>query len=64
SGDFDRGEAVACFTSEGREIARGLINYNSEETRKIMGKPSSSIEILLGYVDEAELIHRNNLALL
>lgn len=64
SGDFDRGEAVACFTSEGREIARGLINYNSEETRKIMGKPSSSIEMLLGYVDEAELIHRNNLALL
>jgi len=64
SGDFDRGEAVACLTPEGREIARGLINYNTDETRKIMGKPSSRIEALLGYVDEPELIHRNNLALL
>lgn len=64
SGEFDRGEAVACLTPEGREIARGLINYNVDETRKIMGKPSKSIESLLGYVDEPELIHRNNLALL
>lgn len=64
SGEFDRGEAVACCTPEGKEIARGLINYATEETRKIMGKPSSSIESLLGYVDEPELIHRNNLALL
>lgn len=64
AGDFDRGEAVACLGPDDREIARGLINYNTEETRKIMGKPSSHIETLLGYVDESELIHRNNLALL
>jgi len=64
SGEFERGEAVACCTAEGREIARGLINYDTDETRKIMGKPSSSIESILGYVDEPELIHRNNLALL
>lgn len=64
SGDFERGEAVACLALDGREIARGLINYNAAETRKIMGKASSNIEVILGYVDEAELIHRNNLALL
>lgn len=64
NGDFERGEAVACLTPEGREVARGLINYSAAETRKIMGKASTHIESILGYVDEAELIHRNNLALL
>ncbi|MCB1947960.1 glutamate 5-kinase [Nitrosomonas sp.] len=64
AGDFERGEAVVCLTQEGREIARGLINYNAAETRKIMGKASTHIATILGYVDEAELIHRNNLALL
>ncbi len=64
TGDFERGEAVACLSPEGREVARGLINYNAVETRKIMGKASTYIENILGYVDEAELIHRNNLALL
>ncbi len=64
SGDFERGEAVACLTPDGREVARGLVNYNAAETRKIMGRASTYIESILGYVDEAELIHRNNLALL
>ena len=49
---------------EGREIARGLINYSAAETQRIMRKPSSEIAALLGYVDELELIHRNNLVLL
>jgi glutamate 5-kinase len=64
SGDFERGEAVACFDLEGREVARGLINYSAIETQKIMRKASREIETILGYVDEAELIHRNNLVLL
>ena len=64
SGDFERGEAVACFDIEGKEIARGLINYNAAETKKILRCASSEIETILGYVDEPELIHRNNLVLL
>jgi glutamate 5-kinase len=60
-GDFDRGELVACVDRDGKEIARGLVNYGAEETRKIMGQPSDRIEALLGYVDEPELIHRDNL---
>ena len=64
TGSFDRGEAVTCLDAEGREIARGLANYNAEETRKILGKASSQIEAILGYVDEPELIHRDNLVLL
>jgi glutamate 5-kinase len=63
-GDFDRGEVVVCEDAEGREIARGLINYNATETKKIMGKPTNAIENLLGYIDQPSLIHRDNLILL
>jgi glutamate 5-kinase len=63
-GEFDRGEVVACVTADGREVARGLINYSSSETLRILRKPSSEIEAILGYIDEPELIHRDNLVLL
>lgn len=62
-GNFERGEAVACLSVDGREIARGLVNYSSSEARRIARKPSAEIETVLGYVDEPELIHRNNLVL-
>ena len=62
-GLFDRGELVSCLDPDGHEMARGLVNYNAEETRQIMGHPSGSIMQLLGYVDEPELIHRDNLVL-
>jgi glutamate 5-kinase len=64
SGQFTRGDMVSCVDSEGREIARGLINYSAEETLKIMRQPSHRIAELLGYVSESELIHRDNLVLL
>ena len=63
-GEYKRGEIVSCVDVAGNEIARGLVNYNAEETRKIMGQPSNRIEGLLGYVGEPELIHRDNLVLL
>jgi len=63
-GDFDRGAVVACIASDGREIARGLSNYGAAEARRILGRPSGEIESVLGYVDEPELIHRDNLVLL
>ena len=63
-GDFQRGEVVVCVDPDGREIARGLANYSAEETRRILRRPSSEIESILGYVDEPELIHRDNLVLL
>ncbi len=64
SGNFARGEVVGCVDPEGREVARGLVNYSAEETRKIMRRPSGEIESILGYADEPELIHRDNLVLL
>lgn len=60
-GDFERGAVVGCCDESGREIARGLINYSAAETRRILRKSSSEIEAILGYVDEPELIHRDNL---
>ncbi len=62
-GQFERGEMVACINPNGQEIARGLVNYSSVETGKILGYPSSQIANILGYVDEPELIHRDNLVL-
>jgi glutamate 5-kinase len=63
-GEFERGAVVACLSPEGAEIARGLVNYNAQESRRIAGRASSEIEAILGYIDEAELIHRDNMVLL
>nr|WP_297526663.1 glutamate 5-kinase [Thiohalobacter sp.] len=63
-GQFARGELVSCLAPDGREVARGLVNYGADEARRIIGHPSSEIESLLGYVDEPELIHRDNLVIL
>ncbi len=64
SGSFERGEVVSCMDQAGNEIARGLVNYNASETARILKTPSAQIEAKLGYVDEPELIHRDNLVLL
>lgn len=63
-GNFERGEMVLCVDRDGRPIARGLINYSAMDARRIAGQPSHKIEALLGYVDEPELIHRDNLVIL
>jgi glutamate 5-kinase len=63
SGSFGRGEVVSCVDEQGREVARGLVNYDAKEARLIMGQPSSRIQEILGYVDDEELIHRDNLVL-
>ncbi len=62
-GQFTRGELVLCTDLQGREVARGLVNYSADEAVRIMGQPSQAIQSLLGYVDEPELIHRDNLVI-
>jgi len=62
-GEFERGDLVSCLDNKGNEIARGLVNYNSKETTLLIRQPSNKIEALLGYVDEPEIIHRDNLIL-
>ena len=63
-GGFERGELVSCVSVSGREVARGLINYGADDARKIAGKSSVEFESILGYADEAELIHRDNMVLI
>lgn len=60
-GNFKRGEMVICLSPEQQEVARGLTNYNSEEIARLKGQPSSKIEEILGYIDEPELINRDNM---
>ena len=63
-GNFQRGDVVACLSPEGDEVARGLVNYSALEVRKIAKQPTSAIESILGYLDEPELIHRDNMVVL
>lgn len=63
SGQFRRGDLVLCRNGEGKIIGRGLANYSADESRQIMRHSSHEIERILGYVDEPELIHRDNLVL-
>ncbi len=62
-GQFTRGEMVTCVDVNGKEIARGLVNYNTEEVNRIKGQPSRRIEKILGYAGESELIHRDNMVI-
>jgi glutamate 5-kinase len=64
TGEFERGEVVSCLDVTGREVARGLVNYGAQETRRILRAPTHEIEARLGYIDAPELIHRDNLVLL
>lgn len=63
-GSFQRGDLVSCVTEGGEEIARGLANYGADDSRKIQGKVSKEFQALLGYADDEELIHRDNLVII
>lgn len=63
-GDFVRGELVSCVDPRGQEIARGLCNYSAREVALIKGLATSRLQETLGYAQEPELIHRDNLVLL
>ena len=62
-GDFSRGDVIAVRDPAGVEIARGLANYAAAEARLLCRKPSAEFERLLGYMAEAEMVHRDNLVL-
>jgi glutamate 5-kinase len=64
TGEFGRGDVITCTDQAGRAIARGITNYTSSEARRIMRRPSGEILSILGFVEEPELIHRDNMVLL
>jgi glutamate 5-kinase len=63
-GEFERGDTVSILDKDHHELARGLVAYDSEDVRKIMGRKTGQINELLGYVYSDEVVHRNNLIVL
>ena len=63
SGQFRRGEMVSCISESGREVARGLVNYDADEARAIAGRSSDRIADVLGYISDEEMIHRDNMVI-
>ena len=63
-GDFGVGDPVSCCNPDGDVIARGLVTYNAVDIKKIMGRHSSEITERLGFDAGADVIHRDNMALL
>jgi glutamate 5-kinase len=63
-GSFGVGECVRCLDPQGREFARGLVNYNAQELNQIKGLHTSKIDKVLGYKAYDEIIHRDDLAIL
>ena len=62
-GEFFRGDVIAVRNSQGQDVARGLANYASSEARLLVRKASADIEAALGFTNEPEMIHRDNLVL-
>jgi glutamate 5-kinase len=63
-GDFVAGEVVAVVgAGDGKEVGRGLVNFDAAELRKILGANTRDIETRLGYKSADEVIHRDNLVI-
>lgn len=60
-GTFDRGDAVAVKSKDGKVLAKGLSAYSSDDIARIKGHKSAEIETLLGYQGRSEVIHRDDL---
>jgi glutamate 5-kinase len=63
-GDFEPGSTISVKTTEGHELARGLVHYSSAELEQIKGCKSTDIEALLGHKNFDEVIHRDDLVIL
>lgn len=63
-GNFEHGNTISVLTIEGREIARGIANYNGDDTKKIMGAHTNELCKILGSKPYDEVIHRDNMVLL
>ena len=60
-GDFKRGDAIAVLSPDGEELARGLSAYSSGDAMRIAGRHTEEIEAILGFMEQPELIHRDDL---
>nr|WP_199295404.1 glutamate 5-kinase [Trichocoleus sp. FACHB-6] len=62
-GDFQASDAVKLCDQQGREIARGLVNYSSDELQMVRGHRSEEIPTILGYTGAETVVHRDNLVI-
>jgi glutamate 5-kinase len=62
-GEFQQQDAVQLCSSDGEEIARGIVNYSHQELQRILGKRSDEIAEVLGYAGADTVVHRDNLVL-
>ncbi|HXJ02170.1 MAG TPA: glutamate 5-kinase [Micropepsaceae bacterium] len=62
TGEFERGDAVVVKSEDGRELARGLIAYNTADAKALVGRRTVDIEAVLGYRGRDEMIHRDDMA--
>ena len=63
-GSFKRGDVVSCLNGLGTEVARGLVNYPSEDAARICRAHTEEIVGRLGYMEQPEMIHRDNMVVL
>jgi len=61
-GRFERGDVVSVRAANGRELARGLVAYNADEAKRLIGRRTAEIENILCYRGRDEIIHRDDLA--
>ena len=64
TGQFDAGDPVSCIDAQGKEFAKGLVNFSSDTLSRIKGLKTSEIQQLIGLQEYEEVIHRDNLVLL
>jgi glutamate 5-kinase len=64
TGNFDPGDAVTCTDREGKEFAKGLVNFSSEALNRIKGLKTVEVHRALGQQEYEEVIHRDNLVIL
>ncbi len=63
-GKFEFGSAVRILDEKGKEIARGLVNYNSRDLDQIKGMKTAAVRSLVGANFYEEVIHRDDLVLI
>lgn len=63
-GQFDRGQVVACVNESGALVAKGLVNFSSEEASLVVRTPTRELANVLGVATDPEMIHRDNLVVL
>ena len=60
-GAFSKGDNILIVDNDGKESARGLTSFSSEEINKIKGLKSDQIEKILGYSSKSEIVHRDDM---